>query len=75
MKADIGIYHGDEAWALKGLGVDFEKAFQELGFSTTRTDQVFQGIKPLNAKNHFFVQQGQLYAFAAKINMVPKNSI
>lgn len=75
MKADIGIYHGNEAWALKGLAQDFEKAFQELGFSTIRTDQVFKGIKPLNANNHFFVQQGQLCAFVTKNKMMPKNTV
>ena len=75
MKADIGIYHGDEAWALKGLGIDFEKAFQELGFTTVRTDQVFNGIRPLNARNHFFVQQGQLLIFCSNLNLIPKNTI
>ena len=75
MKADIGIYHGDEAWALKGLGIDFEKAFQELGFTTVRTDQVFNGIRPLSARNHFFVQQGQLLAFCSNLNLIPKNTI
>lgn len=75
MKKDIAIYHGDEQWALKGLGVDFEKAFQSLGLSTVRTDKVFQGIMPLDAHYHFFVQQGQLFTFATNTNLIPKNTI
>lgn len=75
MKADIAIYHGDESWALKGLGVDFEKAFQQLNLSTVRTDQVFTGIKPLKAQYHFFVQQGQLLVFSSNLNIIPKNTI
>ena len=75
MKADIGIYHGDEAWALRGLGIDFERSFQKIGYSTVRTDQVFRGIRPLNTKYHFFVQQGQLCHFATQNKSVPKNTV
>ena len=70
---DIAIYHGNEKWALRGLGIDFEKAFSSLGLTTTRSESF--SCKPLNAKYHFFVQQGQLLRFAAyNSNSIPANS-
>ena len=74
-QADLAIYHGNEVWALRGLAIDFEKAFQAIGLTTVRTDKVFQKVGQLDAKYHLFVNQGQCYQFASNNREIPRNSI
>ncbi|WP_071991477.1 glycosyltransferase [Synechococcus sp. CC9616] len=57
---EIGVYHGDEEWVLKGIAQDLANSLEKVkSISVLRTDQVFKG-KRLDAEYHIFVQQGQL---------------
>ena len=55
---DITFYHGNEKWVLKGIAVDFQRAFDSLNITTDRLES-FTGVRGVS-KFHFFVQQGQL---------------
>lgn len=72
----IGIYHGDEDWVLKGIGIDLSKALEVFpDVAVKRTDQVFKG-RVLDSDCHVFVQQGQFYAHCKRNNgRVLKNSV
>lgn len=58
----IAIFSGNEKWILRGLAIDLETAFTNLGVSTERyeVDLTNPGIAPPEADWYFFVQQGQL---------------
>ena len=62
----LSIYHGNETWILKGLGVDLHRAFDkhvptlQVNRYESFTDYVGE------SDFHFFVQQGQLNAFVKK---------
>ena len=57
----IAIFHGNEVWVLRGLGMDIEKALKKLGVSVSRhqVNLTDPGDIP-EADWFFFVQQGQM---------------
>ena len=59
----IAIFHGNEKWILRGLGIDIEKSLLNIGISVSRheVDLNSPGKIP-DADWFFFVQQGQLDA-------------
>ena len=70
----LTIYHGNEEWILKGLGVDLHRALNQFVPEITVSRLESFTSKIGNSDYHFFVQQGQLAAFVAKngTSLLPK---
>ena len=65
----LSIYHGNEEWILKGLGVDLHRAFNQFvpQIDVSRFESFTNHVG--SSDYHFFVQQGQLSAFVSKNGM------
>ena len=73
----LSIYHGNEEWILKGLGVDLHRAFNQFAphIAVSRFESFTNNVG--NSDYHFFVQQGQLTAFVSKngTSLLPKQFV